>query len=546
MVLGIKQTKIKIMIFLLLLSCHLSSSACSGYDCLKEYVDKEDPAFQWTDLGQRLEDGGGWKGYVVNMTSQQWLTPELVSRSVWWHQLVIIVPDEIQETETAGLWIAGGTNRDDDDEINVNSFYVQFLSQIATTNKMVTAILYQVPNQPVVYSEDILQDSRYEDAIIAFGWWHYLNDPESNPEYLLRLPMTKAAVKAMDAINYFLTDDTAPEELQGLGLNPNKFIVGGASKRGWTTWTTATVDPRVIGIMPTVMDELNFIKNIKHHWMSLGGWTFQFEDYWKLNLTVYFDDPKMQELFNVVDVYEYKEKMMMPKLVICGANDEFFLPTDTRYWWTDMPLEYELNRLLLLPNSGHGVDDALTPRISVVTTWIEQVLNANKNVNEMKKNILIDSLPGRSSYMESFAKNFDIPKFNWTHEPETGDLTVISESKPFKVELWSAVSCNSERRDWRLANLDNPCECGTLQNGVCFNDASQWTHELLEETSEGSLTWSAHKDAPENGRFLAFYITLHYQLEDGKDLEFCTTVSVVPDMFPYQDCNGQQCLGTLV
>ena len=49
--------------------------------------------------------------------------------------------------------------------------------------------------------------------------------------------------------------------------------------------------------MPTVMDELNFIKNIKHHWMSLGGWTFQFEDYWKLNLTVYFDDPKMQVSF---------------------------------------------------------------------------------------------------------------------------------------------------------------------------------------------------------------------------------------------------------
>ena len=24
-----------------------------GYDCLKEYVDKEDPAFQWTDLGKR-------------------------------------------------------------------------------------------------------------------------------------------------------------------------------------------------------------------------------------------------------------------------------------------------------------------------------------------------------------------------------------------------------------------------------------------------------------------------------------------------------------
>ena len=57
--------------------------------------------------------------------------------------------------------------------------------------------------------------------------------------------MTKAAVKvlkfhfkqfhniecqAMDTVHNFLTDDTAPEELLGLGLNPDKFIVGGASK----------------------------------------------------------------------------------------------------------------------------------------------------------------------------------------------------------------------------------------------------------------------------------------------------------------------------
>ena len=44
--------------------------------------------------------------------------------------------------------------------------------------------------------------------------------------------------------------------------------------RGWTTWTTAAVDPRVIGIVPIVMDELNFIQNIKvililaAHWSS--------------------------------------------------------------------------------------------------------------------------------------------------------------------------------------------------------------------------------------------------------------------------------------
>ena len=44
-----------------------------------------------------------------------------------------------------------------------------------------------------------------------------------------------------------------------------------------------------------------------------------------------------------------------------------------RYWWADMFDEYNLNRLLLLPNSGHGVNDALTPRIPSVIAWISEV-----------------------------------------------------------------------------------------------------------------------------------------------------------------------------
>ena len=60
------------------------------------------------------------------------------------------------------------------------------------------------------------------------------------------------------------------------------------------------------------------------------------------------------------------------------------------------------------------------------------------------------------------------------------------------------------------------------------------------------MIWKGHEDAPEDGRFLAFYLTLHYKMENGKNLEFSTTVSVVPDVFPFQDCTGQQCLGTLV
>ena len=60
-------------------------------------------------------------------------------------------------------------------------------------------------------------------------------------------------------------------QIQTLGLSPTHHIVTGASKRGWATWLVGAVDPRVMAIVPVVMDELNFLDNIKHHYRSLGG-----------------------------------------------------------------------------------------------------------------------------------------------------------------------------------------------------------------------------------------------------------------------------------
>ncbi len=52
----------------------------------------------------------------------------------------------------------------------------------------------------------------------------------SDPFILLRMPMTKSAVKAMDAIQDFVKQNNIADV--------KKFMIGGASKRGWTTWTT--------------------------------------------------------------------------------------------------------------------------------------------------------------------------------------------------------------------------------------------------------------------------------------------------------------------
>jgi PhoPQ-activated pathogenicity-related protein len=63
------------------------------------------------------------------------------------------------------------------------------------------------------------------------------------------IPLRQAVVRAMDATTEFITK-THNAAVQ-------KFIVAGASKRGWTTWTTGAVDSRVIAIIPIVMGELD-------------------------------------------------------------------------------------------------------------------------------------------------------------------------------------------------------------------------------------------------------------------------------------------------
>ena len=99
--------------------------------------------------------------------------------------------------------------------------------------------------------------------------------------------MTKAAVRAMDTITEFLTSPTAPQEIQDLNSNPSQFIVAGASKRGWITWVVASVDPRIMAIVPVVFDELNSKKNLHHHFRAYGGWNFCHSFTFKFKMIIY-------------------------------------------------------------------------------------------------------------------------------------------------------------------------------------------------------------------------------------------------------------------
>ena len=113
--------------------------------------------------------------------------------------------------------------------------FVDLAERLATP----VAVLRQVPFQPIF--------GMREDDLIAHTFEQYVKTGEA--DWPLLLPMVKSVVRAMDATQVYATDSW--------DLSIEEFTVTGASKRGWTTWLTAAVDPRVTALAPMVIDMLN-------------------------------------------------------------------------------------------------------------------------------------------------------------------------------------------------------------------------------------------------------------------------------------------------
>ena len=305
-----------------------------------DYVAWDDGMFEWNVVDSMAYDDFDF--YTLNMTAQQWLTDRDVRAPVWWHLLCVAVPHNL-DPEMAGsalLIVDGGFNPSTGGnpiypEDNLNA---AFVGKIAKESGAITANIYFVPNQRVYFVDDwdeyYINRGRGEDAIIAYTWKRFIDTPNLGPQidephWLLRFPMVKSVVKGMDAISQFNMGE-GREEL-------TKFTITGASKRGWTTWITGGVDPRVNAIMPAVETFVGMSEVLHGHFQALGGWSFAFADYMREELTKYMDTYEFDEMCKHVDPLSYKENLTMPIYAIMAAGDEFFLPTDAKYFYDKLP-----------------------------------------------------------------------------------------------------------------------------------------------------------------------------------------------------------------
>lgn len=174
---------------------------------LDRYVKTPDPAYRYTVASTTTRTG--YTASLLNMTSQTWLTPREVDHPVWTHWLTVIRPQTVTHP-IALLFITGGSNDGKPPER-----VTPLLADIAVTTQSVVAELRMVPNQPLTFADD--PTPRKEDGIIAYTWDKFLRTGDDR--WPLRLPMTKAAVRAMDTV----TDFCAKPE-QG-GQRIDRFVV---------------------------------------------------------------------------------------------------------------------------------------------------------------------------------------------------------------------------------------------------------------------------------------------------------------------------------
>ncbi len=424
--------------FLLLL---LASAALAHAD-LFSYVARPEPKAGWT-LVEKSEFAD-CQVFQIKLTSQEW------EGILWQHDLVVFLPksatvrDRLYLLNNGGQWKPAG---------------LTYGAMMANTMKAPVALLLGIPNQP-------LFDGKKEDDLIAETFVRYLETKDD--AWPLLFPMVKSLVKAMDALQELSAKEW--------GTRVEKFVVGGASKRGWTTWLTAAADPRVMGITPMVIDVLNMPSQMKRQIECFGAVSEQIKPYVARGLVPMPDTPEAKQLWGWVDPFSYRAKYTMPKLVVLGNNDRYWAPDGLNIYWDDLPGQKWIS---YTPNAGHNLTTVGA---------------------DGKKGDPMRAFNATAAFTRHLLSGKPMPELTWKHEdmPDGRMLVIVTVSPaPLSAHLWTATASTKDLREARWQSADIQIKEGRNEIPV---------------------------PAPANG-VVSFYVDCGYEI-DGVPYALCTQLRI--------------------
>lgn len=324
---------------------------------------------------ERIND---WRadGKVITLKAHEW------KNGVWEHTIRMFEPESgsVEAWDTCYLEVTG------DDAGEPDLAYGQAL---ANALQIPVAMLFGIPNQP-------LFGNMREDDLIAHTFEEYMIS--GDPEWPLLIPMVRSISCAIDVI--------AERSLERF----RKFIVGGASKRGWASWLAAQIgDPRIVGIVPVVYDNLHMPLQVFNQNRVWGAMSPMLEDYTRRRLHELSQVPAGQGLLKLVDPWTGLRVQHAPALVVNGSNDPFWTVDAARVYVDQMP---QGSAMQIVPNMAHSIGQ-WDYRLSTVANFCARC-------------------SGKAIF----------PQIKFTLEDSERGLLIsgLSNIDPVKVRVWGGVS----------------------------------------------------------------------------------------------------------
>ena len=424
------------------------------YTSMSDYIESTKNEFSY-DIQEVIYEEN-WTGYHIKMISGEWLDSKKVDQVEWWHYVDIIIPK--QTTSSTGImFIDGGEKSEDYFRLDAQSIRNAIKTEAVIVN------VSNIPFQPLNFLSSE-QDSFEEDDLIAFAWNKFLKQgaKQKDVEWLPRFPMTRAIVRAMDlAQEIVLQNDIVVKD----------FVVSGASKRGWTAWTTAAVDSRVKAVVPMVIDMLNLVPSFENHYRSYGEFSPAVQEYVNYNIQDWLGTEEFKVLMSYIEPFSFIDKFTMPKYIINAGSDEFFSTDSWRFYYDKLPGEKIIR---YVPNKNHSLDGRYLTEDLV-------------------------------SYFYRVINDIEIPSLSWN----LSDNKLIAEldyDGDYDVSVWTAK--NDDGRDFRL-----------------------WEEgELWEETSIGKLANNKYELNVSSN--LKGYKATMIEFTIDPESEFPLIISTGPFVFP--------------
>jgi PhoPQ-activated pathogenicity-related protein len=163
----------------------------------------------------------------------------------------------------------------------------------------------------------------------------------------------------------------------------------------------------------------------------------------------------------------------MPKLLLLGTNDPYWVVDSLRHYWNDLP---EPKLVFQTPNAGHNLGGA-KEAIQTLAAWFQMIADGQ-----------------------------ELPRVEWKlNDGAAGPagLSVQANQAAKRVRLWTAHSSDRDFRD------------------------DKWTSQDLE-VKPGSTQAVAEVAVPEKG-FTAFMAEIELTSPTGDPYKLSTQVQVTPD-----------------